>query len=219
MGSPNGAICSRKIFSPGTQPISISLRYISVLSNCVIIPSCPGFKSESLFFIPIILCKATLGKLFLFTNFEIMLSASEPKVYFFNNGLKPSLQNRHRLKKFLVNLFKNENIRLDSINYIFCTDRFLLNANRLYLNHNYYTDIITFNLSDGNGDSIKAEVYISLQRVRENAKRLHTSLKSELHRVIFHGALHLCGYNDSTEKEKGIMRSKEDLYLSQYFSK
>ena len=148
-----------------------------------------------------------------------MLSASEPKVYFFNNGLKPPLRNRTRLKKFLINLFKTEDKKLDSINYIFCTDRFLLNANREYLNHNFYTDIITFNLSEHKGDRIIAEVYISLQRVRENAKRLQTSVKSELHRVIFHGALHLCGYNDSTKKEKDIIRSKEDLYLSKYFKK
>jgi len=148
-----------------------------------------------------------------------MLSASEPKVYFFNNGLNPPLRNRNRLKKFLITLFKNEDKKLDSINYIFCTDRFLLNVNRHYLNHNYYTDIITFNLSDNKSDPIKAEVYISLQRVRENAKRLQTSVKSELHRVIFHGALHLCGYNDSSKKEKDIIRSKEDLYLGQYFKK
>ena len=148
-----------------------------------------------------------------------MLSASESKVYFFNNGLKPPLRNRNRLKKFLINLFKKEDKKLDSINYIFCTDRFLLNVNRHYLNHNFYTDILTFNLSDNNRDPIKAEVYISLQRVRENAKKLQTSVKSELNRVIFHGALHLCGYNDSTKKEKDIMTSKEDLYLSQYFKK
>jgi len=148
-----------------------------------------------------------------------MLSASEPKVYFFNNGLKPTLRNRNRLKKFLINLFKNEKKKLDSINYIFCTDRFLLNVNRHYLKHNFYTDILTFNLSGINSDPVKAEIYISLQRIRENAKRLKTSLKSELHRVIFHGALHLCGYNDSTKKGKDIMRRKEDLYLSQYFKK
>jgi probable rRNA maturation factor len=148
-----------------------------------------------------------------------MLSASEPKVYFFNNGLEPLLRNRNRLKKFLINLFKNEKKKLDSINYIFCTDRFLLNANRHYLKHNFYTDILTFNLSGNNKDPIKADIYISLQRVRENAKRLKTSPKSELHRVIFHGALHLCGYNDSTKKEKDIMSRKEDLYLTEYFKK
>ena len=105
---------------------------------------------------------------------------------------------------------------MDSINYIFCTDRALLKANRQYLNHNYYTDIITFNLSD-DSEPIKAEVYISMQRVSENAKKLKSSIKSELHRVIFHGALHLCGYNDSNEKEKGIMRKREDYYLNRYY--
>lgn len=105
---------------------------------------------------------------------------------------------------------------MDSINYIFCTDRALLKTNRQYLNHNYYTDIITFNLSD-DSEPIRAEVYISLQRVSENAKKLKSSIKSELHRVIVHGALHLCGYNDSTEKEKGIMRKREDYYLNRYY--
>lgn len=145
-----------------------------------------------------------------------MLSASEPKVYFFNNGQNPPLRNRIRLKKFLINLFRNEGKKLDSINYIFCTDRALLKTNRQYLNHNYYTDIITFNLSD-DSEPIRAEVYISLQRVSENAKKLKSSIKSELHRVIVHGALHLCGYNDSTEKEKGIMRKREDYYLNRYY--
>lgn len=145
-----------------------------------------------------------------------MLSASEPKVYFFNNGQNPPLRNRIRLKKFLINLFRNEGKKLDSINYIFCTDRALLKTNRQYLNHNYYTDIITFNLTD-DSEPIRAEVYISLQRVSENAKKLKSSIKSELHRVIVHGALHLCGYNDSTEKEKGIMRKREDYYLNRYY--
>ena len=145
-----------------------------------------------------------------------MLSASEPKVYFFNNGQNPPLRNKIRLKKFLINLFKKEGIKLDSINYIFCKDRALLNANRQYLKHNYYTDILTFNLSDDDSDAVTAEVYISLQRIRENAKKFKTSVQSEIHRVILHGALHLCGYNDSTEKERGVMRKKEDFYLNRY---
>ena len=90
-----------------------------------------------------------------------------------------------------------------------------MEINRQFLKHDYYTDIITFDLSDTN--AIHAEVYISIERVKENATTLKASFKSELHRVIFHGALHLCGYKDKSDTEKKKMRQKEDVYLSCYF--
>ena len=90
-----------------------------------------------------------------------------------------------------------------------------MEINQQFLKHDYYTDIITFDLSDTN--SIHAEVYISIERVKENAKSLGSSFKAELHRVIFDGALHLCGFRDKTETEKEHMRQKEDVYLSRYF--
>lgn len=136
------------------------------------------------------------------------------KVCFFFENTVFSLQNRSRLKAFIEYIFKTEGKKLDCINYIFCSDQKLLEINRKFLRHNFYTDIITFDLSDN--PLIIAEVYISIDRIRQNAKKLGVSFKSELHRVIFHGALHLCGYNDKTVGEKEKMREKEDYYLPKY---
>jgi len=90
----------------------------------------------------------------------------------------------------------------------------LLEINQQFLNHDFYTDIITFDLSEK--DSTQAEIYISIDRVKDNAKSLGTSFKSEIHRVIFHGALHLCGYKDKPGVEQVKMRQKEEFYLSKY---
>src|SRR5690348_1821471 len=104
-----------------------------------------------------------------------------------------SLPHRTRLKAFITSLFKKERYSLEAIHYIFCSDSYLLEINRQHLQHDYYTDIITFGLSDP-GQPVNAEVYISIDRVKDNARQFNTSIKEELHRVIFHGALHLCGY-------------------------
>jgi len=141
--------------------------------------------------------------------------SSKSKVCFFSEYKKFSLKNRVILKLFIESIFKKEKRPLSSINYIFCSDKRLLEINRQFLKHDYYTDIITFDLSDTN--AIHAEVYISIERVKENATTLKASFKSELHRVIFHGALHLCGYKDKSDTEKKKMRQKEDVYLSCYF--
>ena len=127
-----------------------------------------------------------------------------------------SLSDRTRLKSFVVSLFKKEGKKLEDIRYIFCSDDYLLEINRHYLKHDYYTDIITFGLSDP-GQPINAEIYISVDRVKENARTFKTSIKRELHRVIFHGALHLCGYKDKKSEEQQTMRKMEDKYLGQYF--
>ena len=124
------------------------------------------------------------------------------------------MRNRNRLKDFVLALFRKEKRAVESVNYIFCSDKKILEINRQFLNHDYYTDIITFDLSES--DKIVAEIYISLDRVRDNAKQEGTSLKSELHRVIFHGALHLCGYRDKTKAEIKVMREKEEQYLKRW---
>jgi rRNA maturation RNase YbeY len=126
-----------------------------------------------------------------------------------------SLSDRTRLKSFIVSLFKKEKKRLEEINFIFCSDDYLLEINRQHLQHDYYTDIITFGLS-GPGQPIQAEVYISIDRVRDNARQFNTSIKEELHRVIFHGALHLCGYKDKRANDQELMRKMEDKYLRLY---
>jgi probable rRNA maturation factor len=103
------------------------------------------------------------------------------------------------------------------LNYIFCTDEYLLQVNRDFLQHDYYTDIITFDLSD-TSKRVSGEIYISVDRVKDNALTQGVSFTEELHRVIFHGALHLCGYKDKKPAEVKAMRSAEDKYLELYFS-
>lgn len=127
----------------------------------------------------------------------------------------PALRNRTRLKGFIKDLFKREGVALESLTYIFCSDEYLLEINRSYLKHDYYTDIITFDLSPDK-TAIIGEIYISIDRVRDNAQTMGQSLATELHRVIFHGALHLCSYKDKTKADKAKMTQMEDKYLSRY---
>jgi probable rRNA maturation factor len=127
-----------------------------------------------------------------------------------------TLRDRTRLKAFLCLLFRKEKVKVDELQYIFCSDERLLEINKQFLHHDYYTDIITFNLSGAN-QPINAEIYISVDRVRENARDFNSSVQKELHRVIFHGALHLCGYKDKTPEEQKVMREMEDLCINRYF--
>ena len=150
------------------------------------------------------------------TNSEIMAISKKAKVRFFSNDVQTSLRNRSTLKEFIESIFKKENKRLDFINYIFCSDKNLLTINKKFLNHDFYTDVITFNLSENN-QHISAEVYVSIDRVRDNAKKIGTSINSELHRVLFHAALHLCGYDDKKKIEIERMRRKEEELLAKYF--
>lgn len=122
------------------------------------------------------------------------------------------LPGRSALKSFIAGIFKKEKQALASITYVFCSDAFLLQMNRDFLQHDYYTDIITFGLSE-KGEPVEAEVYISLDRVKDNARNLQQSYRQETLRVIFHGALHLCGYKDKKKSEIELMRKKEDHYL------
>jgi probable rRNA maturation factor len=142
----------------------------------------------------------------------------EPKIYFFFNKRKFYFRNRTALKLFIEGIFKHNGKRIEGLNFIFCSDKDILKINSKYLNHKYLTDIITFDLS-GAKNLILADVYISDNRVRRNAKKLGLSFSQELHRVIFHGVLHLCGYNDKTEKQTKKMREMEDYYLSLYFNR
>lgn len=101
---------------------------------------------------------------------------------------------------------------------IFCSDDFLLDINRRFLNHDFYTDIISFSLAE-HSMPVQGEIYISVERIKDNAKTFGTSVRMELLRVIFHGALHLCGYNDHTSKEVKLMRQKENYYLRHFETK
>jgi len=144
-----------------------------------------------------------------------MSSTSKSKVYFFFQ-VPVSLQDRVKLKKFIESIFKKEKKKIQGLNYVFCTDEELLEINRQYLNHDYYTDIVSFELSEKD-EPAEGDIYISMDRVRDNALNLGEPLYKELHRVIFHGALHLCGYKDKTKSQSREMRNKEEEYLSRYF--
>jgi rRNA maturation RNase YbeY len=134
----------------------------------------------------------------------------------FNFLAKIGLADRQRLKQFLARRFRQEGRDLAELQYIFCSDAYLLAINRQWLEHDYFTDIITFQLS-AKREPILAEIYISVDRVRENAVQYGGSMKRELHRVMFHGALHLCGYTDKTAARKAEIRAKEEEYLQKYF--
>ena len=151
----------------------------------------------------------------MFTNFEIM-DELNAKTAFHAHEVSFTLKNKRKLKSFLQYILDQEKGKKASLSYVFCSDEYLLDINRRYLDHDYYTDIITFDLSENN-NLIRGEVYISIERVKENARLNKVSFNHELHRVIFHGALHLAGQNDKTPKQSKQMREKENYYLSRYF--
>jgi len=124
--------------------------------------------------------------------------------------LKVSLN--QSVKDWIVQAILLESFKIDTINYIFCNDDYLLEKNIKYLNHNTLTDVISFDYTLGK--LISGDIFISVERVKENAQKFQTSFVDELHRVMIHGVLHYCGYNDKTQEEKKQMRSKEDYYLS-----
>jgi len=134
----------------------------------------------------------------------------------FNFLAKTSLPKRQQLKSFIKDIFKNEKKKARSLNYIFCSDQYLLEINKTYLGHNYFTDIITFDLTEPGSKTIEGEIYISIDTVKDNAKRFKTTISKELYRVIFHGVLHLCGYDDKTITDKSQMTEKENYYLEKY---
>ncbi len=135
---------------------------------------------------------------------------------FFNKADKgTSLANRILLKSFIEKQLRKEGIAIEALQYVFCSDDYLLNINKQFLNHDYYTDIISFDLSEEKGVLI-GDIYISVDRVKENAKTHGNKYVHELLRVIFHGALHFCGYKDKKPADAKLMRSMEDKWLKAY---
>lgn len=133
------------------------------------------------------------------------------KIEIFYEDIKPLKLSKTHINKQVKYLINNEIKEVGVISLIFCSDNYLLDINIKYLNHNYFTDIITFNYVEG--ELISGDLFISIDRVKENALEFETIWIKELYRVIFHGLLHLIGYNDKTEEDKVIMKEKEDLYL------
>lgn len=138
-------------------------------------------------------------------------------IRFFEENIRAGLQNKRKLSAFLKEKIEtNLAVKKADLTYVFCTDQALLEKNIAFLNHDTLTDIITFDLSE-NENNLVAEIYISVERVRENALIFNVSYQQELHRVIFHGMLHLCGFKDKTDKEAAEMRLQESACLQQYF--
>lgn len=137
------------------------------------------------------------------------------KIFFADISI--SLLQRKKLKLFIEALVGKEKKQLFSLSIIFCTDEYLLDINKQFLKHDFYTDIITFNLAK-KADIIEGEIYISVHRIKENAKSNGVSQNEELHRVIFHGVLHLCGYYDKSSADKKMMTFLENACLKNYFS-
>lgn len=133
-------------------------------------------------------------------------------ILFHSGDILPPKIPRTKIKNLIKEILLLSNLKTGNINYIFCTDNYLLQINKEYLNHNDFTDIITFPYPEGK--TISADIFISVERIKENASKFNETLLRETCRVIFHGALHLSGLNDHSEKEKTQMRKAEDLWLS-----
>ena len=141
--------------------------------------------------------------------------AEMSKITFNSADVQIPIQNRSGFKTAILKVFLIEGYLLKRLSYIFCSDVYLLQLNKKYLKHNFYTDILTFLISE-RYQPIESEIYISMDRVKENAKLFNVSYQNELLRVMIHGALHLCGYDDQMEKTKKQMQKKEDFYIQYY---
>lgn len=132
--------------------------------------------------------------------------------YFFENIDPKKIDSN--ISNWLEDLILSENKKLGDINYIFCDDEYLLKVNQDYLDHDYYTDIITFDYVKGK--TISGDIFVSLPRILDNASTLSQDSEKEFRRVLAHGILHLCGYKDKTQEEESTMRQKEDFYINRY---
>lgn len=133
-------------------------------------------------------------------------------IHFFSNEIRFKIKNSKKIANWIKLVAKKERKQIGELSYIFCSDEFLLTINRQYLRHNTLTDIITFDFSEGK--TLIGEIYISIERVTENAKKFHVTFQNELDRVMIHGILHLAGYKDKKPAEKEQMRRKEEACLS-----
>ncbi|MCF2507088.1 rRNA maturation RNase YbeY [Dyadobacter sp. CY107] len=133
-------------------------------------------------------------------------------LHFFTENVDFDLLRPLKTKKWIKNTSISEGYEISELNYIFCNDEYLLEINKQYLDHDYFTDIITFDNSEED-NVIEGDIYISVDRVRENAATFHADFETEMRRVLIHGLLHLMGYDDADEKLKAAMRAKEDQYL------
>lgn len=134
-------------------------------------------------------------------------------INFFCEDVDFELTHKETIQSWITHTITNENYSISELNYIFCSDEYLHKINIDYLDHDYYTDIITFDNSDEEG-TVEGDIFVSIERVRDNAQDQGIPFELELRRVIIHGVLHLVGYNDKTTSEQQAMREKENAYLS-----
>ena len=133
-------------------------------------------------------------------------------ISFFNADVSYDLRSKNGIRLWLSDVIKKEGFRIGELSIILCSDEYLFKMNVQYLKHKSYTDIITFDQSESKGE-VSGELYLSIDRIKDNAKTLNINLIDELHRVIVHGTLHLCGYGDKDPKSKLKMTRKENFYL------
>ena len=137
------------------------------------------------------------------------------KISFYSADRSVPLKKRNPIKRLLATTVLTEHFLVGTISYVFCSDAYLLKMNRRFLDHDTYTDILTFPVS-ASGKTLSAEIYISTDRIKENAKQYGETYENELLRVMIHGVLHLCGYKDKTTPQKKRMLAAENYYLNLY---
>ena len=146
----------------------------------------------------------------------MLLFSFKMPVYFHNEGVSLIFKNKKAVSSWLSSVIKSFKKDVGTLNFIFCTDEYLLTINKSYLSHNHYTDIITFDYCEEN--KVSGDLFISIERVKEYSLKNNIEFNNEIHRVIVHGVLHLCGLNDKTEREKEKMRAQENKFLALFFS-
>lgn len=134
-------------------------------------------------------------------------------VYFFSEDVKYTLKNKTVIRNWIKDTIVAEGYALEELNFILCSDEYLLVINKQYLNHDTYTDVITFDNSE-ELKTIVGDIFISIERIQENAKQFKSTVQQELCRVMVHGTLHLLGYKDKGKAAKTLMTQKEDQYLA-----
>ncbi len=135
-------------------------------------------------------------------------------IHFFQEEITFDLQHQTILTQWINHVVSLEKQEIDIISFIYCSDNYLLDINKTYLDHDYYTDIITFDNRDSAEEPINSDIFISIDRIKDNAKTMNVTFELELHRVMVHGVLHLLGYKDKTDAEKNEMREREEASLS-----
>ncbi len=136
-------------------------------------------------------------------------------IYFFSEEINFELQEKLKRKRWLKTIATKAGFNIKELNYVFCSDEYLYQMNLEYLNHETYTDIITFDNSEKEFD-LAGDIFISIDRVSENAKTHNQKVEAELNRVLAHGLLHLMGYKDKTKEEASLMRQKEEESINLY---